>query len=425
MSHPWYGGAMGGLLLVCILPAGASLAQTGAKETAAALAPMTGPALDPAVAKDWMQRWRVHTRRDSAKERYCDTKMGESIGWFVAPYLWGYYYGYKATGETEWVDRLMDWADSVIKRGIKEPDGYIGWPKEENGDVLDYLPPGERLRYTDTEVGEALFFRPVVLMAAEMLKPPLKEKYGAKGEEYLKLSERMFEKWDSRGAWRETARGGAWVVPPFGFDRKAGKWTGDYDRRLTDGNSLPANKENIIASWLLAMYDVTHQPVYRDRAEKWFKLMRARMRLRDDGKYFVWNYWDPSVPWDTNPDGSLKHWQGVHPNGGYYDVDVGAIVLAYEHGLVFTSEDIARLIATNRDFMWNKQVQNAKFRRIDGGEPAQRWENSAGVLWEALAPYDPDLRKVFEAQLNPDDWSGMASTPEWVARYGPKREAGE
>ncbi len=374
--------------------------------------------MDPAIVKDWMQRWKENIRRDSSNIRYCDKEMGESIGWFVSPYLWGYYYGYKATGETEWVDRLIDWTDSVVKRGIKEPDGFLGWPKDEDADVLDYLPPDEKLRYTDVEVGDALFFRPVVLMAGEMLKPPLKEKYGAKGEAYLKLSEQMFEKWDSRGAWRETKEGGAWVVPPFGFDPKAGKWTGHYELRHTDGNSLPANKENIMASWLLAMYDVTHKPVYRDRAEKWFKLMKARMRLREDGKYFVWNYWDPSVPWDTNADGSLKHWQGVHPNGGYYDVDVGAIVLAYEHGLVFTQDDIARLIATNRDFMWNKEIKNAKFQRIDGGQPAQRWTGTPGVLWDALAPYDATLRKIFEANLNPGKWEGMVATPEWVARFG-------
>ena len=55
--------------------------------------------------------------------------MGEEIGWLVSPFLNGYYYGYMATGDREWVDRLIDWADSVIKRGVKEPDGYIGWPK--------------------------------------------------------------------------------------------------------------------------------------------------------------------------------------------------------------------------------------------------------------------------------------------------------
>ena len=47
------------------------------------------------------------------------------------------------------------------------------------------------------------------------------------------------------------------------------------------------------------MYDVTHKPIYKERAEKWFRVMRSRMKLRDDGKYFVWNYWDPGGPWDN------------------------------------------------------------------------------------------------------------------------------
>ena len=103
----------------------------------------------------------------------------------------------------------------------------------------------------------------------------------------------------------------------------------------------------------------------------------------------------------------------------------GAIVAAYEHGLVFTKEDIARLIATNRDFMWNKQIKNAKFQRIDGGKPDPRWANSPGMLWDALAPYDPTLRKIFEANYNPGDWGGMSTTPEWVARFGPKSKAAQ
>jgi len=54
--------------------------------------------------------------------------------------------------------------------------------------------------------------------------------------------------------------------------------------------------------------------------------------------------------------------------GTYYTIDVFGIVAAYEHGLVFTKEDLDRLIATNRDFMWNQQIQGAKFQRIDGGK---------------------------------------------------------
>jgi len=257
----------------------------------------------------------------------------------------------------------------------------------------------------------------MVLMAGEILKnPALKPRYGLKAQQYLRLSERVFEKWDSRGAWREVEAGGLWVVPPFGIDRRTGRWTEGYEQRKTDGFSMPANKQNLIATWLLAMFDVTGKPVYRDRAEEWFRVMKSRMQLRDGGKYFVWNYWDPGGPWDRKPDGSLKHWVGVHPNGGYYAIDVEGIVLAYEHGLVFTKSDIDRLIATNRDFMWNQQLQGARFRRIDGGKPDKRWAQTPGVLWTALAPYDPVLRQVFEANHDPVSWGGLSGTPQWLVR---------
>ena len=114
----------------------------------------------------------------------------------------------------------------------------------------------------------------------------------------------------------------------------------------------------------------------------------------------------------------------MHPNGGYYAIDVEGIVTAYEHGLAFTKEDIDRLIATNRDFMWNKQVPGAKFQRIDGGEPDNRWAKTPGMLWTALAPYDPTLRKVFEANHAPAGWGGLSSTPQHLARFAKAREAG-
>jgi hypothetical protein len=380
--------------------------------------------LGPARAADWMRRWRQNIL--SKTNRPCDVEMGEQIGWRVAPFLNGFYHGYMTTRDCEWLDRQLDWGDAVVRRGLKEPDGFIGWPRSEDADVLEYLPKGMKERYTDTELGDAMFLRPMVLMAGEILKTPaLKKVYGRKAAEYLRLSEKMFEKWNSRGAWRRTKAGGIWVVPPFGLDPKTLKWTelAGYKRRKTDGNSLPANKENFIALWMLAMYDVTRKPIYRERAEKWFRTMKSHMKLRDNGKYFVWNYWDTNVPWDTNADGSIKHWVGVHPNGGYYAIDVTAIVAAYEHGLVFTKEDIARLIATNRDFMWNRKVKGAKFQRIDGGKPNPRWANSPGVLWTALAPYDATLRKIFEANYDPDSWGGL-STPQWVARFGRKSKVG-
>src|SRR5207244_2283025 len=163
----------------------------------------------------------------------------------ASPFLNGFYYGYLATGDAKWVAMLVDWADSIIKRAVKEPDGYLGCPKEA-GASTDAMPDF----VTDNQLGEAMGLRPIVLIADKIRK------------------------------------------------------------------------------------------------------RKARMRLQEHGKYYVWNYWDPAGPWDYKPDGSPRHWVGVHPNGGYYTIDVEGIVNAYEHRLVFTKTEIDRLIATNRDFMW-------------------------------------------------------------------------
>ena len=366
--------------------------------------------LDAALAKDWLARWERNILGD-ARNRYCDRELGEEIGWLISPFLGGFHHGYQATHDSKWVGHLADWADSWIKRGVKEPDGFIGWPKSDSG-----AGPGEDL-LTDSLLGEAMALRPIVLMAEEIRKTPvLKEKFGSRADAWLELAGQIFEKWDSRGCWREVNAGGLWVVPAFGIDAKRGGWTEGYARRGTDGFSNPDNKQNHIARWLLAMHDVTRKPVYRERAEKWFQLMKSRMKTREGGKYFVWNYWGPAGPWDYKPDGSTRHWVGVHPNGGYYAIDVEGIVAAYEHGLVFTRVEIERLTATNRDFMWNQQVTNARFQRLDGGEPDKRWKDSPGVLWSALVPYDGILRKVFLANHNPASWGGLALTPWFLAR---------
>jgi hypothetical protein len=419
MSRRVYSGAVCGLLAAWILPAGVSFAQAETKDATATVGIQAGATIDAATAKDWMKRWQANVLSDS-RTRYCDKEMGEEIGWLCAPFLNAYYYGYMATGDRQWMDRLIDWGDSIIKRGVKEPDGCIGWPRAGGAAATGAI---KEDYYKDDELGEAMFLRPLVLAAGEILKTPaLKKDYGAKAEEYLRLSEQTFEKWDSRSAWRETKEGGVWVIPLFGIDRQTGKWTDGYEQRSKDGFSRPDNMQNFIAEWHLAMYDVTQKPIYRERAEKWFKVMKSRMRLRDNGKYFVWDYWDPAGPWDYKSDGSTKHWVGVHPNGGYYDCDVGGIVAAYEHGLVFTKEDVARLIATNRDFMWNKQFDHPSFQRIDGEKPDP--DKTPGTLWGALAPYDPTLWKIFIAHYNPGSWGGM-DAPEWIARFGPKPQAAQ
>jgi len=363
-----------------------------------------------ARGKDWLARWEKNILGDS-RNRYCDKETGEELGWHVSPFLNGYYYGYLATHDPKWVEQMIDWTDACVRRGVKEPDGFIGWPKGDGGG-------GDSKEISaDSLLGEAMMLRPIVLMADEILKTPaLREKWGAKARSYLDLAEETFKKWDSRDCWREVKGGGVWVVPAFGIDLQTGQWSAGYANRKTTGFTNPDNKLNHIALWLVAMHDAIRKPIYRERAEKWFRLMKARMQTREAGKYFVWNYWEPAGPWDYKANGATAHWVGVHPNGGYYGIDVEAITCAFEHGVVFTKADLDRLIATNRDFMWNQQMENAKFRRIDGGEPDPRWKDSPGVLWVSLAPHDARLREIFIANHNPASWGGLGSTPWFLAK---------
>jgi hypothetical protein len=381
------GPALAGIVMA-VLPIVSTPAQT-----APATSPPSIPRMDDARYHDWLARWQTHIVAD-ARNRYCDKENGEEIGWLLTPFLDGFYYGHVATDDPRWVDRLVDWADSWIQRGVKEPDGFLGWPKPKAaGTVVDRLDDFD----ADSLLGEAMALRPVVLMARRILaSPTLEAKYGAKARGYLKLAEQVYEKWDRRGAWRETKDGGMiTVVLPFGIDRSTGGWTDGYARRNEPGAgfSHPENKANHVARWLLALYDATGKPVYKDRAERWFRLMKSRMTIKPDGKtYPIWNYWQPAGAWDYKPGGAPKHWVGVHPNPGYYEIDVHGIVDAYEHGLVFDRRDIDRLVATAL---------------------AER------RYWTALAPYSPEIRQHIEATLKPDSWGGLGAVP-WYLSLQPR-----
>jgi hypothetical protein len=105
---------------------------------------------------DWLARWEAKILA-SARARYCDTETGEEIGWLISSFLDGFRYGWLATGDVRWVERLVDWTDAWIRRGVREPDGYLGWPKGGSG--------GKRSSelQADSLLGEAMALRPIVL----------------------------------------------------------------------------------------------------------------------------------------------------------------------------------------------------------------------------------------------------------------------
>ncbi len=458
---------IGGLVLATAL----CQAQTAPRPVV--LPGMTLTKMDAAKQKDWLARWGKEVVSDTRAFRECDRDTGEGIAFGMTPAMDSFYYGYMATKNPKYVDMLVDWADSLIKRAVKEPDGYVGWPeKGAAGTPVDNLDDYD----ADSMLSDAMVFRPIVLMANEMVKnPALKEKYGAKGESYLKLADELYAKWVERGGWRETANGGMISMElPYGMDSTRQKWI-DFDTRNAPGHgfSHPDNKANEVARWMLAMWDVTGKPEFKERAEKWFKVQKSRMNINGDGAYDIWNYWQPAGPWDYKDDGTPKLWVGTHPTGGYYVGDTRAIVAAYEHGLVFTKADIDALIISAKT-SWtggdpgspaagmmisvqpasgtakeisacfpNSKTSGPPSSALNGTLVSVQWDVKANKgrivvqprdaqaaqvtfdtdkdtkvqvlrMWPALVPYDVEIQKNFEATATPDTWFGFTTVPYYL-----------
>ena len=97
--------------------------------------------MDPALAKDWMQRWEKNILGDS-RNRYCDREMGEEIGWLVSPFLNGFYYGYMATRRPR-VDRPADGLGRLraSSAASRSPTATSAGPRRRTT-APQYLPPG-------------------------------------------------------------------------------------------------------------------------------------------------------------------------------------------------------------------------------------------------------------------------------------------
>jgi hypothetical protein len=362
--------------------------------------------MDPNKLKSWYTAWSTNVIGEYSGYRTCDWAVGEDIAWIISPLMTAFDNGYTATGDANWVKREMNWADSLLKRALTEPDGYKGWPAyAAAGTDVDQL----NSYYADSMLGDAMCMKPIVEIAGKILSTPaLDAKYDANAKNYIAIATQMYSKWVSRGGFRNTTGGGAIdVVQPWGYvdpNRPALGWTSKYALRNDPnwGFSHPDNKNNEVAMWLLTMYDVTKDANYKTQASKWYTLQKSRMAKDYDGSYKIWDYWDPAGKWDYDPNnGATKHWQGVHPNPGYYVMDTSSIVDAYEHGIVFTKADIDALVKTN-----------LKMIAAD-----------ANRYWPALAPYNTTIQADLEAKCDPTSWGGYTEASWYMdiqVQYAPE-----
>lgn len=379
-------------VLVLLLAAPALAADEAAKPAA------------EAVIKDQPAAYALACA-ENARRHMTGPYTGDAWTWHARFPMHNFIDAYLATRDTAWLDAAVQYFDSCLKLLATGPDGLKGW-----------LGPAYRMpgRLGEYPVQDILLLEPMTRFAALVTKdePALAEKYGKVAGLYVELTETLaFQKWEKRGIWHESGPYGAFTHWPWTFTEEApGRWQAPPPD--VSDFTLPVNMQAYWGVAALRLYRITGRDLWRDKAERIFRLAKSRLNLYDD--HYAWNYWEPFGLWDLKP-GNLQEfssWINTHPYVNYQAGEVTAFVEAYHHGLVFDEQDMRRLVRTNLHVMWNGKLDDPQWNNSDAGvQKAALGEirrgtpkpdgKFAGALWTALVPFDATARALYEKQLAP------------------------
>ena len=240
-----------------------------------------------------------------------------------------------------------------------------------------------------------LYLGPVLMFVMEVRKDPkLKEKYGAKAEAWLKDAEATIRAWDKRGCWHDLDAKTGWYSTITEYPDKDGNLV--KNTTVYSGGTVPYNKVNSFYEALALAYRITGDDWYRVRMEKSAKFWHDHWR--DDGAHVEWNYRDHYLPADYESgvvgQGKPKTGAWVHPNSGYYMVDVKGATYLYDVGVFFKQPEMEKLVKTNLKFMWRGDSPPT-LKNINGTDG----KNKRGFLWTSLAHFDPKIRELWKASI--------------------------
>lgn len=303
---------------------------------------------------------------------------GEQYCWFVNFSAGVFLNAYEAYENPEWLAAAATFYDAAIANLSTDPDGYPGWIGSPIGSS------GNSPYLTDTVVGDSILARHF-LRFAELVKenPALTRQFAAKAREYTDLAARMcWDKFEHRGQTYQCADG--YVSYPTYHkvvDAKTGEWVEQPSRVIS--NNL--NKHYDIGIVYLRLWRITGEDKYRERVMRIFGRHKAILRHYPGEDRVVWNFWMPHGPYDI-VGSATKSWVSVHPNrAGYQKGEVDMFVEVYDSGLVYTREDLQRMVNTN---LW---MSRNGWKNAEGG--------TAGMLWPALVRFSPELRELYEKNL--------------------------
>ena len=327
----------------------------------------------------------------------------EDITWQASKYIRMPLVAYQLTGDAKYLDMFVERVDTLCGCLTKGPDGFLGW----YGLALELFRHPE---HPDRKVDVIITSFAMAGLMADFARvvqadEALTQRHGDAARRYLALAQdHLVKKWDARGRYKDLGQDGAvYITHP---DLKPVKAS------LTQ----PHNKHSIIIGSLISLYAATGRDEYLVKAIKLGTRFKRSLTLVDDR--YTWHYWDPSGPWDTNPENpqEWKHWIGAEHTGGYYSSSASQAVRLYEHGLVFDKRDIERLVRTQTTVCWNADMASPRWARVDGRE------GSGAYLCAALAPFDERVYQMAygapaqaERLKNKDhSWQGGPVACDWL-----------
>jgi hypothetical protein len=376
-----------------LVPAAILLAS--APLLAAESQPASQPSSQPAsrVSKDWPKQAFDRGVSDASRQK----SAGEQFCWVANSHMGQFVRAYQTWHDTAWLDQGVRFYDWCLDRMHVGPDGYKGWVGRYGDDANTWA---------DVLVGDAILFHNMLGFSELVLKDDdLKKTYGDKARGYIDLAKKhLVEKWDSRGTWQEDGEFGGYR----GWDMACTPADPNTWKKMPDPASAilsePFNKQNDMAQCCMAIYRITGEKFYHDKAQKIFNFMRSRFQYVDG--YYCWNYWEPFGPWDVNPETKMtRHFVNPHPVRNYQAGEISQIVDAYHTGIVFTQTDIERIIKTNLGAMWNKDKESPKFVNSNAALPKPELteeekkaeaRKTAGCCWGALMDFNETVRWFVE-----------------------------
>ncbi len=168
------------------------------------------------------------------------------------------------------------------------------------------------------------------------------------------------------------------------------------------GKALPLNQSNAMGRALLALYRVTGDAVYLDKATKLAQRFKDKISNGTKGEY-LWNY---------NGTG-YSNW-GEDISHAAINVDFAA--LAAEQGVIFTDADMERF---TRTFMENIYVNDHQLSDYVGGGSTNGKNKIRCSSWLRLANTQTSVytavRNIFEKESVPDNTPAVSHLNGWAA----------